>query len=45
MNAIAKMREKHDRLERKITKGSLLSLIAEREYLKPAGVTSCSGCG
>jgi hypothetical protein len=35
MNAIAKMREKHDRLEKKITKGSLLSLIAEREYLKP----------
>ena len=35
MNAIAKMRDKHDRLEEKITKGSLLSLIAEREYLKP----------
>jgi hypothetical protein len=34
MNAIAKIREKHDRLEEKITKGSLLSLIAEREYLK-----------
>jgi REase_DpnII-MboI/Queuosine biosynthesis protein QueC len=35
MNAIVKMRDKHDRLEEKITKGSLLSLIAEREYLKP----------
>jgi DpnII restriction endonuclease/queuosine biosynthesis protein QueC len=35
MNAIAKMREKHDRLEKKIAKESLLSLIAEREYLKP----------
>lgn len=35
MNAIAKMRAKHDRLEDKIIKGSLLSLIAEREYLKP----------
>ncbi len=35
MNAIAKIREKHDRLEEKITKGSLLSLIAQREYLKP----------
>jgi len=35
MNAIAKMREKHDRLEEKVTKGSLLALIAEREYLKP----------
>ena len=29
------MRDKHDQLEEKITKGSLLSLIAEREYLKP----------
>ena len=35
MNAIAKMREKHDKLEKKIIKGSLLSLVAEREYLKP----------
>src|SRR5207249_120914 len=35
MNAIAKMREKHDKLETKIAKGSLLSLVAEREYLKP----------
>ena len=35
MNAMARMRDKHDRLEEKITKGSLLLLIAEREYLKP----------
>ena len=35
MNAIAKMREKHDKLETKIAKGSLLSLVAGREYLKP----------
>jgi 7-cyano-7-deazaguanine synthase in queuosine biosynthesis len=35
MNAIAKMRDKHDRLEEKVAKGSLLSLIGEREYLKP----------
>ncbi len=35
MNALAKIRQKHDRLEEKVTTGSLLSLIAEREYLKP----------
>lgn len=34
INAIAKMREKHDKLETKIAKGTLLSLVAEREYLK-----------
>jgi len=35
MNALARMRAKHDKLESKITEGSLLSLIAGREYLKP----------
>jgi len=34
MNAMARMRDKHDRLEQKIVHGSLLSIIAEREYLK-----------
>jgi 7-cyano-7-deazaguanine synthase in queuosine biosynthesis len=35
MNAVARMRAKHDRLEEKLAEGSLLSLIAGREYLKP----------
>jgi 7-cyano-7-deazaguanine synthase in queuosine biosynthesis len=35
MNAVATMRAKHDRLEEKLPEGSLLSLIAGREYLKP----------
>jgi hypothetical protein len=35
MNSLARMRMKHDRLEEKLTEGSLLSLIAGREYLKP----------
>lgn len=34
MNALAAMRAKHDRLETAIAEGSLLSLIAGREYLK-----------
>jgi 7-cyano-7-deazaguanine synthase in queuosine biosynthesis len=35
MNAVSRMRAKHDRLEEKLAEGSLLSLIAGREYLKP----------
>jgi 7-cyano-7-deazaguanine synthase in queuosine biosynthesis len=35
MNALERMRAKHDRLGEKIVEGSLLSLIAGREYLKP----------
>jgi len=35
MNAIARMREKHDRPECDIPAASLLSLVASREYLKP----------
>lgn len=35
MNALERMRAKHDQLGEKIVKGSLLSLIAGREYLKP----------
>jgi hypothetical protein len=34
MNAVARMRTKHDRLDEKLADGSLLSLIAGREYLK-----------
>jgi hypothetical protein len=36
MNALERMRSKHDRLDNKVVEGSLLSLIAGREYLKPA---------
>lgn len=35
MDAVARMRAKHDRLEEKLIEGSLLALIAGREYLKP----------
>jgi hypothetical protein len=35
MNAVAVMRTRYDRLEQKVPEGSLLSLIAGREYLKP----------
>ena len=35
MNALERMRSKHDRLDDKVVEGSLLSLIAGREYLKP----------
>lgn len=35
MNALERMRAKHDRLGEKTVEGSLLSLIAGREYLKP----------
>ena len=35
MNAVVKMRAKHERLDEKIPEGSLLALIAGREYLKP----------
>jgi hypothetical protein len=45
MNAIAKMREKHDKLEKKIIKGSLLSLVSEREYLKPPVLRLVKGVG
>jgi hypothetical protein len=34
MKALALMRNKHDNLEASITPGSLLSLVADREYLK-----------
>jgi hypothetical protein len=35
MTALAFMCAKHDRLETSIAEGSLLSLVADREYLKP----------
>jgi len=34
MNALERMRSKHDRLDNKVVEGSLLSLITDREYLK-----------
>ncbi|MGD0538605.1 MAG: 7-cyano-7-deazaguanine synthase [Verrucomicrobiota bacterium] len=34
MEALGRIRNKHDRLVRKITEGSLLKLMADREYLK-----------
>src|SRR5262249_8513929 len=34
MSALGSMRAKHDRLETAIAKGSLFSLVADREYLK-----------
>jgi 7-cyano-7-deazaguanine synthase in queuosine biosynthesis len=34
MEALVRIRNKHDKLARKIPEGSLLKLIAEREYLK-----------